>query len=315
MNAISSAILELTLIAVFGFVLYRRAYIGEQVLKALTSFVIIFTVPALIFTHLIEQSRSILEAPILSFVFMSVAIFAGGCLLGLIFSSILRGRLRQEIVCCVSLQNSGYLPMSLAVFLFPPALREEFLVYIFLYLLGFDVIMWSIGSFFIFKRKGQRFRLASLVTPPVAAILAALILIYTRADRFLPEIVLAPMRRVGELSFVLSMLVLGSWLAKVDVRGLRRYVFPVIGVAVFKLVVLPFIFLAGTLTLGITSLTGLFIVLQAAMPSAATLPVVGQMHGADNEFISQAVFLTHLISIITIPIWLNLYLTLSGFSW
>jgi predicted permease len=49
------------------------------------------------------------------------------------------------------------------------------------------------------------------------------------------------------------------------------------------------------------------------MPSAASLPIVAQIYKADNNFISQGVFLTHLFSIFTIPIWFSLW-EIAGFS-
>jgi len=51
--------------------------------------------------------------------------------------------------------------------------------------------------------------------------------------------------------------------------------------------------------------------LQAAMPSAVSLPIVADLNGADSEFVSQGVFFTHILSIFTIPLWLGLYLKIS----
>ena len=56
-----------------------------------------------------------------------------------------------------------------------------------------------------------------------------------------------------------------------------------------------------------------FIVLEAAMPSAASLPLVVNLRGANSEFASQGVFLTHLLCIFTVPIWLGIFLNISGF--
>jgi predicted permease len=64
----------------------------------------------------------------------------------------------------------------------------------------------------------------------------------------------------------------------------------------------------------IASLLGFFIVLQAAMPSAVSLPIVANLRKADSEFISQAVLFTHIFSIATVPVWLGLYMRLSAFS-
>ena len=64
----------------------------------------------------------------------------------------------------------------------------------------------------------------------------------------------------------------------------------------------------------VVSIFGLFIVIQTAMPSAVSLPIVVNLHKADSEFVSQGVLLTHILSIFTIPLWVGLYLKLSHFS-
>ena len=130
----------------------------------------------------------------------------------------------------------------------------------------------------------------------------------------MPSLILAPVRMVGDVSFVLSMLILGSWLAKIKLKGLSQRLFYIGEASFLKLIVLPLLFLILVMKAEIFSLLGLFIVLQAAMPSAASLPIIANLRRADSEFVSQGVFLTHILSIVTITFWIAMYLRLSGFS-
>ena len=237
-----------------------------------------------------------------------------GYMLGFIFSKFKKNKLKAEFISLVRFQNAGYLPMNIAFFLFRPEIRDKFLVYIFLYLLGFNILMWSLGSFFIFKKRGERFKFRSVFTPPVTGTILALILIYLRAAQFIPEIIIAPLRMIGQISFVLSMVILGCWLAKVKLDSLKVQL-PLVALAsLLKLIVLPFIFLGLTIIFNVYSLLGAFIVLQAAMPAAASLPIIAHRKGANSEFVSQAVFFMHIAGIITIPVWLSIYLAISGIS-
>ncbi len=314
MGVVSLAVIKLSLVALLGAALYKRRIITEEVLRFLTLFVINFSVPALIFAHLIDNSQVVLEHNILHFLALSIAIFIAGYILGFFFSFKRSHEFKREFVSLVSFQNSGYLPLNIALFLFPPAIREEFLVYIVLNLLGFNIIMWSVGSFFIFKRKEEKFKFSSVFTPPITSTLFALALIYNNGAKFVPSVILIPVKMIGDVSFVLSMLILGSWLAKIKLEGLSRRLFYVGEAGVLKLIVLPLLFLLMVIQFKIFSLFGLFIVLQASMPSAASLPIIANLRCADSEFVSQGVFLTHVLSICTIPLWLGLYLNLSGFS-
>lgn len=314
MFVVSLAVIKLSIIALFGFCLYKKKFITEEILRFLTFFVINFAVPSLMFSYLIENYRVILTHSIWIFVVLSAGIFLGGCALCFIVSSKRSHKLKREFTSLVSFQNAGYLPMNIAFFLFPSGIREEFLVYIFLYLLGFNIIMWSVGSFFIFKKKGEEFRLKSILTPPIIGTAAALLLVYVNIAKFIPSWIITPVKMVGEVSFVFSMIVLGCWLAKVKLYGISKRLFLVGEAAFLKLIILPFLVLAGLIKFEIFSLLGVFIILQAAMPSAASLPIIVNLRDADSEFVSQGVFITHVLSIFTIPVWLGLYLKLSGFS-
>ena len=314
MGIVSLAVIKLSLIALGGFYLYKKKIITEEVLRFLTLFVIDFAIPALIFSHLIENSQIVLNSNLWIFIALSISIFLIGYILGFIFSFKRSHRFKNEFTSLISFQNAGYLPLNIALFLFPPLVREKFLVYIVLNLLGFNTIMWSVGSFFIFKKKGEKFKLKSIFTPPITSTLFALLLIYTNSSRFIPSVILGPVKMLGDVSFVLSMLVLGSWLAKIKLRGLSRRLLYLSEASFLKLIILPLLFLIAVIKLEMFSLLGLFIVLQATMPSAASLPIIANLRGADSEFVSQGVFLTHILSIFTITFWLSLYLKISNFS-
>ena len=314
MGVVSLAVIKLSLVALLGFYLYRRSFIKEESLRFLTFFVINFTFPFLIFSHFIENSRIVLAHSLGVFVAISVTIFLFGYILGFIVSFKRSHKFKREFISVVSFQNAGYLPINIAFFLFPPGIREKFLVFTFLYLLGFNIIMWSIGSSFIFKRKEERFKVKSLFIPPITSTIISLILVYTHTAKFIPSLIISPLKMIGEISFVLSAVILGCWLAKIKLKGISKRLFLVGEAAIFKVIILPLIFLLGVINLKIFSLLGLFIVLQAAMPTAVSLPIVANLKGGDSEFISQGVFLTHILSIVTIPLWMGLYLKLSGFS-
>lgn len=313
MLEISLTVIKLSLIAAFGFVLYRRNIVDDRVLRFLTLFIINFSLPCLFFSQLVSDFQTVLAYSLWSFLGLSLAIFLVGLILGLLFSIGRKKDLKREFLSVISLQNSGYLPMNIAYFFFSENLRSQFLVYVFLYLLGYNILMWSVGSFFIYKRKGEGFSLKSLFNPPVIGILLSLFFVYTKTAEFIPAVILDPVKMVGQTSFVLSMLVLGCWLARVKLKDTYKRWFILLEASVLKLLVLPLLAFFALLRLELFSLFGLFILLEAAMPSAASLPIVADMRGGDGGFASQSVFVTHFFSMITIPFWLWLYLRFTPF--
>ncbi|MDD5195163.1 MAG: AEC family transporter [Candidatus Omnitrophica bacterium] len=313
MAIISFAIIKLTVIAVLGYFFYKKRLIEEKVFNFLIFFVVNFTIPFMAFSHIIENTASVLKPPLI-FILLSVSIFLVSFVLGFIFSFKRGHEFKKEFISLVSFQNCGYLPLNIALFLFPAHLREEFIVYVFLYILGFDIIMWSVGSYFIFRKTGEEFKPKTLLTPPIVGTLIALILVYSNTARFIPGVIAVPMKMVGDTSFVLSMLILGCWLAKIKLEHFFDKLFIILEASFLKLVMLPFLFLLLLIKLDVSSLLGFFVVLQASMPSAVTLPIVVNLRKADSELVSQGVLFTHIFSIITVPLWLGLYMKISGFS-
>ncbi len=314
MESVSLAVIKLLLVSFFGFYLYKRKVINEPALGVLTALVINFAFPFLIFSRLVMSSQTVLSSSLWLFLFIAVLIFLVGYLLGLIASLGKNHRLKEEFIGAISFQNGGYLPVSIAFFLFTSGeIRDKFLVYIFLYLLGFNIIMWSLGSFLIFQKKRGGFRIKSLFTPPVLGVIFALAFVYTKTARFIPKTILDPLNMIGETSFVLSLIILGGYLARIKLEGFSRHLLLIAELSLLKLIVMPLLFIAGLIYFRQFSLLGVFIVLQAAMPSAVSLPIVANLYGADSEFVSQGVFFTHLVSIISIPLFLSLTQIL-GFS-
>lgn len=314
MLQISLAVIKLTAIAVLGFYFYKRKFIDQRVLDFLIFFVINFAFPFLGFSHIVENLHINSGYSVAMFILASMAIFLVSFVLGFLFSVKRKHDFKKEFISLVTFQNCGYLPLSIAVFFLPPQLSEEFIIYTFMYILGFDIMFWSIGSFLIFKKKGEEFKLKSIFTPPIIATVLAIFFVYSGLAKFIPSIIISPFKMIGDTSFVLSMIILGCWLAKISTVNLYKRVFIVLEASLLKLVLLPFIFLLIVLKLDIVSLFGLFVVLQAAMPSAVSLPIIANLRNADSEFVSQGVLLSHILSIATIPVWVGLYMKFSHFS-
>ena len=104
------------------------------------------------------------------------------------------------------------------------------------------------------------------------------------------------------------MLVLGAGLAKAGCLGInKKILFNIVSISGLKLILVPFLFVVLIAKFRVPGLVGFFIVLEASMPSAASLPIITRWKGADYGFSSQVVFFTHLFSLVTIPFWINVF--------
>ena len=313
MSIMLLAIIKLVATVVLGFYIYRRKILRKRALSFLTVFVINFSIPLLIFSNIITHFQPNKMPALWIFISLSTGIFMTGLLLGNIFSFNVPKSLKKEFISLVSFQNCGYLPMTIAAFVFKSPLKETFLTYIFLYILGFNILMWSVASFLIFKKEKETFELKSIFTPPVLSVALSLIIVYMGLQKNIPSLVIIPARMIGKTSFILAMIILGAWLAKSPLKEYARNP-AILKVVILKLIIIPFIILTVLIVKGTYSLLGLFILLEASMPSAASLPIITQIRKANSRFVSCGVFFTHVISIITVPIWIGLFSRITHFN-
>ena len=117
---------------------------------------------------------------------------------------------------------------------------------------------------------------------------------------------MGPVKQLGQAAFPLVMLTLGAYLS---MNRAHRYEnkFSVIAAVAIKLVIFPLIVLLSLRWVPLDLDYRFFLFLQAIMPTAVSLVVIGSYTGADNKFFSSTIFYTHLISIFSIPLWLMVF--------
>jgi len=157
--------------------------------------------------------------------------------------------------------------------------------------------------------KASKFELGSLFSPPVIATLVTLILIFFGLDRSIPEPFLKPLRAAGDCTLPLAMLVVGGNLAAIRFKQVDKKAVSLLVLA--KLIILPVMGVWLLVIFKIPQLTGLLIVIELAAPSATLLSVITSHYKKEDLLISQGIFFSHLASLITLPLFLSLYFTLS----
>ena len=172
---------------------------------------------------------------------------------------------------------------------------------------------WSLGIYLLTYEKQIKFKLQSIFSVPVIANLASLFLIALGLNKLIPEVLLKPLAMVGNCALPLAMIVVGGNIALITLKDIDRK-----AVSLFllgKLIILPALGLLIVLKLSLPYLLGFLIVMQLAMPSATSLSVIIRRHNREDTLISQGVFFTHLLSLLTIPLFLSLYLFLAVLKW
>ncbi len=300
------AVSQIFLLAVIGFFLVKKRFLSDQGLDDLSRLVMDVTLPVLIFCQLIKDFSFGLYPNWWVFPLISIAITLLGLLIGFLFLGFIKSRQEKlQFLSLVAFQNSGYLPLALVAALLSPEKAGEVFIYLFLFLMGFNLVMFSLGVHILNFHKESKFKIQSLFSMPVVATIFSLIMVYLGLGRLFPQAVIKPLRMLGDTTLPLAMLVVGGNLAQISLTRINKKAVSLLILA--KMIILPTIGLCLIIAFKIPELIGLLILIQLSAPSAVTLSVILRSYKKEDILASQGIFITHIAGIITIPVFLILY--------
>ena len=301
-----TAVSQIFLLSALGFFLVRKGFLSGQGLDDLSRLVMDVALPVWIFCQLIGGFSFDLYPDWWVFPLISIAVTALGLLTGFLFSGFIKKEQeRMQFLSLVAFQNSGYLPLALAAALFSPEKAGELFIYLFLFLMGFNLVLFSLGVYILNFHKEQRIKASSLLSSPVLATLFSLAVIYLGLNRFFPEALIKPLRVLGDTTLPLAMLVVGGSLAQINLKHINKKAMSLLILA--KMVILPLLGVALIRAFNIPGLIGLLVLIQLAMPSAVTISTILRAYKKEDILASQGIFITHIAAVITIPAFLILY--------
>ncbi|MGB2630323.1 MAG: AEC family transporter [Candidatus Omnitrophota bacterium] len=311
-NVIVLAIGKLFILTLAGYILHRMKFISDEFVDTLSRLLVYLIFPALIMSKTITHF-SFTEYAYWWFLPLCAIVF---CLAGMAIGWVLFAFLKnfgskKEFMCACGFQNCGYLPMNLILFSFTGIIADRLLVHMFMFMIGFNVLMWSLVPLFLTGKMKEGFRPRVLLNPPVLVTVFSLLWVAFFGKGTVPALVMDPVRQLGLAAFPVAMLTLGAYLHKYRAYSHENGI-PIMAGLAAKLVIFPAIVLLLIRWVPLGLDYRFFLFLQAVMPTAVSLVVIGSYTGADNKFLSGIIFYTHLVAIFSIPLWLALFDLLYG---
>lgn len=293
-------------LGLIGFFLLKWKLLREEGLDTLSWLVINVTLPLLIFYRLAAGFDFARFPEWWMLPLLSCAITFAGLIAGLLFISFVKGgEKKMQFLSLVSFQNSGYLPLVMAASFFSGEKLDAALIYLFLFLLGFNLLLFSLGVYLLTHKSGRGFAPQDFLNAPVIATLAGFAFVVMRINAFIPRPVSAALSMAGDCTMPLAMFVVGGNIAAIKLSKIDKGGVSLVLLA--KLVLLPAAGLALVYWLKIPDLFGLLIVLQLAMPPATNLSVLIRQYRQEDLLVSQGIFFGHVAALVTIPVFLSLY--------
>lgn len=292
-----------------GYIAAKAGALDRNMNKKLSALICMLTNPAQVLSSVLSGDHPMESGQVLVLTAVAVCMYAVLIALALLLPKLLNIKNKREAGVyryMLIFSNISYMGFPVIEALF----GAGHTFYLTVFVLVFQLICWSYG---VTLMSGERVKLTwkVLLRPMIIAPLAAYALYFIDIR---PLWTLAPkpmgwlygvVHTVGDLTPALSMLIIGCSLAQMDLHEVfnkwRIYV-----LAAIKLLLLPVLgwFVLHGLLKDEVLLTVTVIIL--AMPVATSATITSYQYGGDEKAASAGVFITTVLSIVTVPAMLYL---------
>ena len=210
--------------------------------------------------------------------------------------------MESGLILSTAFMNSGNYGAPIILFAF----GEAGFVYSVSFLVLQAIIMNFFGVYYAARGKsGLRMAIVSVLKmPPTYAVIVALIM--NLGSIKMPGNLMSSVELLANASIPMVMVVLGMQLAGISIKNMDWS--KVSYASIVRLIASPAIAFVLTLFLPMSDLMASVLIVSAAMPSAATTTIYAVQFDSKPDLVSSITLMTTLLSVITIPILLMMYM-------
>lgn len=288
-------IIALFLIILIGVYGTKKHIINDDVNKDLRRILLEITLPLLVinsFSFSFDEGmgRNIITAFIYSILFMIL-----GGIISYILLKPLKGEKKKILHFANFFSNCGFIGFPIINSIF----GAEGVVYTSIFNMVFTIFLWTYGVMIFSDKLSKENIKKVLLNPSIIAVYIGIPIMIFNIK--LPASILDTTKIVGDMTAPISMIIVGSILSKVKIKSIFKEASVYYG-ALIKLIVIPLaIYMIKLIIKDNSSVIDTIIVIQA-MPAAAMTSIFAADFDKEKEYGAIVVFVTTLLSIITIPV-------------
>lgn len=297
--------IQLFLVIGLGYFLFKVKILDVELNKRLTTLLLTVTTPALILSSVLSTTEYLPYTDILFVFLVGILVYIALPILGWILVKFMRIPLPQQglYIFMTVFSNIGFMgfPVMKAIF------GNDAVFYTAIFNMLFNLLVFSVGTGIMGYGTGKKmkFNPKDLLSLGVVASLVALV-IYMGKIQF-PDVISSTVTMIGDITTPIAMLIIGSTLANIPLKEvfseLRIYPYTVIKQVIIPVLAYPILrlFIQDPLILGVT-------LIMISMPVANSAVLFATEYDGDVSLAAKAVFMTTLLSIVTIPFIVALFL-------
>ncbi|MDY2631812.1 MULTISPECIES: AEC family transporter [unclassified Clostridium] len=288
-------IISLFLIILIGVYGSKKNIINEEINKGLRRILLEVTLPLLVINSFSFEFSDGMGKNVLTAFIYSITFMALGAIISYIFLFPLKGEKKKILHFANVFSNCGFIGFPIINSLY----GAEGVVYTSIFNMVFTIALWTYGVMIFSDKMSKKKIKKVLVNPAIIAVYIGIPIMLLNIK--LPSFLIDTTKIVGDMTAPISMIIVGSILSKVRIKDVFKEV-SIYYEALIKLIIIPLIlFLIKIIIKDNTTVINTIIVLQA-MPAAAMTSIFAADFNKEKEYSAKVVFITTLLSIITIPI-------------
>lgn len=163
----------------------------------------------------------------------------------------------------------------------------------------FNVILFSLGIMIYTDKRDLRAMKGVVFNPVIIATIIGFIMFLFSIK--LPPVLNRAIVSIGSMTTPLSMIIVGSMLAEMKLKEIFSGSI-VYYICFLRLIIAPILSFVILKLIGADNLMLQIIVVIEAMPVAVLSPIFAQKYGSNEKLASKSVFITTIVSMITIPL-------------
>lgn len=288
-------VLVLAILMLVGYIGGKTGVLKDNENKAMTVILTHIAMPALIISAFnLGYSKDTLKAIITVFIVSFIAHILAAIIAKFAYMKYPK---EQNVVLRFgnTFSNSGFMGIPFVFALF----GEKALLYGSVYMIPFHILLWTYGEGLL-RRGKEKFTIDKFIkNPAIIAILVGLVIFI--ANIKLPRVINQPVSMLSSITSPLAMIILGERISKLSFKEIIGE--KVIYYACFiKLLLTPLVMFFILSFFDIEPLIKNIIVIMQSLPFAVLTVVLSQKHERDADLASKVTVISHVFSVITIPI-------------
>ncbi|MBE6703944.1 MAG: AEC family transporter [Ruminococcaceae bacterium] len=303
-TSVASKVINLFFVMIMGMVLRKTSILDKKSTSTLSSMLVNITNPFLVICALQKDYDSSLVKNAFIILGLSVFMHVLTAVIGTFSFKFEKVRSKEKIYSFAMIfANCGFLGYPVLQALMGDELGLFYGVF---FTLFFNIFCWTYGVVLMNDGKGMAIRdicKKIFLNPSFISVIVGFCLFMLRIP--VPGIIFEGMDYIGNMTFPLSMLIVGSLFCELELKTvlndkvlywyliLKLVIFPVAMIYVSKYILMD--------VLGLPNMFAYLLVTMCSMPAASNTAIMADYYNADKLLAAKTVSISTLFSVVTIP--------------